>query len=275
MTLTAWIDILGSTMLGRSPTFANTYRNKHLSGSTSGLAELMGCHDGVMYLLSEVACLDSLKVEHKLDDVAICSHITSLAQQLDATEPQGEVLCQPYSKSGALRPKQLSRNITAIFRKAARVYLCSLVPNFNRFDPAICNLVAQMTELLQFVPDGPEGFDRSLVWAYLVCGANCTPTSSLRRVLASRIEELGSEADHGSFGRMVRLLHEVWRRNDEVAVSAGLCEATPVTAGSDGCEFGSVVQAVVSAGQQNKGYQCQNVHWRDVMQENGWDWLLI
>ena len=277
MTLTAWIDILGSTMLGRSPTFANTYRTKHISGSTSGLAELMGCHDGVMYLLSEVSCLDSLKQDRKLDDVAICSHITSLAQQLDHTETPDQVIKSPYSHTGALRPRQLSRNITAIFRKATRVYLCSLVPSFNRYEPAIVNLISQMADLLQYIPSGPAGFDRSLVWPYLICGANCTPTSPLRRILAERIELLGDEADHGAFGRMVRLLHEVWRRNDEIALSAGLCEATPVTAGSPN---GSVTTPIVGAGSQHttptkaQTGPC-NVHWRDVMRENCWDWLLI
>ena len=55
MTLTSWIDILGATMLGRAPQFANTYRDKHLSASTSGLCELMGCEDRMMYLISEIA----------------------------------------------------------------------------------------------------------------------------------------------------------------------------------------------------------------------------
>ena len=282
MTLAAWIDILGSTMQGKSPTFANTYRNKHLNGSTSGLAELMGCHDGVMYLLSEVACLDSLKVDHKLDDMSLCQHITSLAQQLDASEPQHENLHLPYSRSGALRPKQLSKNITAIFRKAARVYLCSMVPTFNRYDPAICNLIAQMAEMLQFIPSGPHGFDRSLVWPYLICGANCIPTSPLRRTLSERLELLGDEADHGSFGRMVRLLHEVWRQNDEIALSANVCEATPVTAGSPGGSVSTpIVQqigsAVATGSQQTSPVagKNRNVHWRDVMQQNGWDFLLI
>ncbi|RMZ89087.1 hypothetical protein DV736_g3684, partial [Chaetothyriales sp. CBS 134916] len=244
MTLTAWIDILGSTMLGRSPIFANTYRTKHIAGSTSGLAELMGCHDSVMYLLSEVSCLDSLKCDHKLDDVAICSHITSLAQQLDHTETPDQVVKSPYSSTGALRPKQLSRNITAIFRKATRVYLCSLVPTYSRYDSAVVNLISQMSDMLQYVPAGPAGFDRSLVWPYLICGANCTPTSPFRRVLAERIELLGDEADHGSFGRMVRLLHQVWQRNDEIALSAGICEPTPVTAVSPN---GSVTTPIVGA----------------------------
>ncbi len=282
MTLTAWIDILGSTMQGKSPSFANTYRNKHLNGSTSGLAELMGCHDGVMYLLSEVACLDSLKVDRKLDDVSICSHITSLAQQLDATDPPNEVLQSPYSRTGALRPKQLSKNITAIFRKAARVYLCSMVPNYNRYDPAICNLIAQMADILQYIPSGPKGFDRSLVWPFLICGANCIPTSPLRRVLAERLELLGEDADHGSFGRMVRLLHEVWRQNDEIAISANVCEATPVTAGSPGGSVSTPIVQQVGGPVAAAPHQTsptttknRNVHWRDVMQQYGWDFLLI
>jgi len=269
MTLTAWIDILGSTMLGKAPRFANTYRNKHLAGSTSGLAELMGCHDGVMYLLSEVACLDSLKLDGKLDDIGICSHITSLAQQLDATESQPDVLQSPYSKSGAIRPRQLSRNITAIFRKAARVYLCSLVPDYNRHSQATVNLIAQMADMLQYIPSGPGGFDRCLVWPMLICGAYSIPASPFRRVLAERVEALGDLSDHGSFGRMVKVLHEVWRRNDELALSAGVCEATPVTAGSP---TGSISTPIAPATSPPRN---QNVHWRDVMQQNGWEYLLI
>jgi C6 transcription factor Pro1 len=309
MTLTAWIDILGSTMLGRSPAFANTYRTKHLSGSTSGLAELMGCHDGVMYLLSEIACLDSLKRDGKLDDHAICSHVASLGEQLNATEnvPTGTLdpetglpetaplhVAAPYSeRSGALRPRQLSKNMTAIFQKAARVYLCSLVPHYHPSQPATCALIEQMTELLAFIPSGPGGFDKSLVWPYLICGANSMPSSSLRRALADRIELMGDEmAETGAFGRMIRLLGEVWRRNDPDLV--GGCEATPVTAGGASPTIAGGQQAShpggapgVVLGQQQQQQQVtptkarhgaavgQYVHWRDVMQMNGWDFLLI
>ncbi|ETN38433.1 uncharacterized protein HMPREF1541_06468 [Cyphellophora europaea CBS 101466] len=302
MTLTAWIDILGSTMLGRSPTFANTYRTKHLSGSTSGLAELMGCHDGVMYLLSEIACLDSLKRDGKLDDHAICSHVASLGEQLNATETvtsvdeSGNTVSlpihpqSPYSRSGALRPRQLSKNITAIFQKAARVYLCSLVPQYQRSQPAACALIEQMTEMLASVPSGPNGFDKCLVWPYLICGANSMPASPFRRALAERVELLGDEAETGSFGRMVRLLHEVWRRSD--AVEGGACEATPVTQSGGSPTTGGttpvvgagIVAAAVQAQQQQitptkqvggGNGSAQSVHWRDVMQMNGWDFLLI
>ncbi|KIX06992.1 uncharacterized protein Z518_04968 [Rhinocladiella mackenziei CBS 650.93] len=284
MTLTAWIDILGSTMLGKAPRFSNTYRNMFFTGATTGLEKLMGCNDFVMYLLSEVACLDSLKLEGKLDDIGMCSHITSLAQTLDQIEPT-EPLQTPYSKSGALRPKQLSKNITAFFRKAARVYLCSLVPEYNRHQTATVNLIAQAADLLQYVPAGPTGFDRCLVWPMLVCGANSIPASPFRRVLSERCDMLGDAADHGSFGRMVRLLHEVWRRNDDMVISAGVCEATPVTTGSPGDSISTPIASAsasttAAAGAGNSASSTtaprnQNVHWRDVMQQNGWDFLLI
>jgi hypothetical protein len=87
MTITAWIDILGSTMLGKAPRFSDTYRNMIFASQPSGLNNLMGCNDSIMYLLSEVACLESLKLEGKVDDIRICGHITSLAQILDSIAP--------------------------------------------------------------------------------------------------------------------------------------------------------------------------------------------
>lgn len=286
MTLTAWIDILGSTMLGKAPRFSNTYRNMFFANATAGLEKLMGCNDLVMYLLSEVACLDSLKVEGRLDDIGMCSHITSLAKTLDQIEPT-EPLQVPFSKTGTLRPKQLTKNITAVFRKAARVYLCSLVPEYNRYQPATVNLISQMADLHQYIPSGPNGFDRCLVWPMLICGVNSIPASPFRRMLSERCDMLGDAADHGSFGRMVRLLHEVWRRNDDMVISAGVCEATPVTAGSPGGSIstptGTAANAVIAtaAGAAANSTSSttvprnQNVHWRDVMQQNGWDFLLI
>jgi hypothetical protein len=263
MTLTSWIDILGSTMLGRVPAFAHTYRNKHLTESPSGLCELMGCEDKVMYLLSEIACLDALRQEMKVDDIACCTMITSLAQQLDQTETHHEALQIPYSNTGALRPKQLSRNITAVFRIAARVYLCTLVPDYNRYQQSIVNLVARLAETLHFIPSGPEGFDRSLVWPLLICGSFSTPASPFRRVFAERCERLGEQAEFGSFGRMVRLLHEVWRRADADITTTQQMTSNDVSTGAPGTPETPML------------IKNQNVHWRDVMQQNGWDFLLI
>ncbi|KAH0551400.1 hypothetical protein GP486_007385 [Trichoglossum hirsutum] len=235
MTLTAWIDILGSTMVGRAPQFADTYREKHLSSSSSGLCELMGCDDRVMYLISEIACLEALKLDG-MDDIQLCDHIHALAHQVGLTEPGPNAVASPFSSNGTIRPRQLAKNMTAAFRLAARIYLCSLVPGFDRSSPSIIDLVNKLAECLEFIPAGPEGFDRSLVWPLLIAGANSTPGSAFRHSFRNRIESLGEHAEFGSFGRMVRLLQEVWNQTEE---------------------------------------RGQNVHWRDVMQQKGWDFLLI
>ncbi|KAI9852161.1 MAG: hypothetical protein M1838_001624 [Thelocarpon superellum] len=235
MTLAAWIDILGATMLGRAPQFADTYREKHLSSSALGLCELMGCDDRVMYLISEIACLEALKMDG-MDDMQLCTHIHNLAEQIGLTEPGPNAILYPYSTTGAIRPRQLSENMTAVFRLAARIYLCSLVPGFDRHKDSIVALVSTLAESLEFVPAGPEGFDRSLVWPLLVGGSVATADSPFRRVLQDRIDRLGEQAEFGSFGRVVCLLQEVWRQADE---------------------------------------RGENVHWRDVMQQKGWHNLLI
>ena len=264
MTLTAWIDILGSTMLGRVPQFAHTYRTKHIAGSSSGLCELMGCEDRVMYLLSEIACLDALRVEGKVDDIAVCGHIAALARQIDATEETSPSLATPLSSTGAVRPRQLSKNMTAIYRLAARIYLCSLVPDFSRYNPAITSLIAQFAELMHYIPAGPDGFDRSLVWPLLICGSFSIPTSPFREIFTERCKSLGQHADFGSFGRMVRLVQEVWRRADDVQNTQAACEPTPISATGQ-ADFSIPIPEPKK----------QNVHWRDVMQQNGWDFLLI
>ncbi len=238
MALASWIDILGATMRGRSPAFAHTYREKHLSGTSSGLCELMGCDDRIMYLISEMACLEGLKSDG-MDDISLCEHVHSLGLSVGQTEPGPGAVEYPYSATGALRPRQLARNLTAIFRFAARIYLCSLIPGYHPTQANIVDLLTNLAETLEFIPGGPDGFDRCLVWPYLIAGSAAVAGSSFRRIFQTRLDRLADEQSmSGSFGRMVRLLKEVWHENDLVG------------------------------GQTH-------IHWRDVMQQRGWDDLLI
>ncbi|KAK5278006.1 DNA-binding transcriptional regulator ume6, partial [Cryomyces antarcticus] len=201
MTLTSWIDILGATMLGRTPAFADTYREKHLAGSVVGLVGLMGCEDRVMFLISEIACLEALKLDG-MDEVRLCSHISLLGEQISLTESGPDDIATAYPTTGAIRPKQLGKNMTNIFRLAARVYLCSLVPDFDRHQSSIIQLVASLTHAMGYIPAGTEGFDRSLAWPLLVAGSVSTKGSSFRTMFAERSTLLGTAAEFGSFGRV-------------------------------------------------------------------------
>ena len=240
MTLAAWIDILGATMVGRTPSFADTYREKLIASSPSGLAELMGCDDRIMYLISEIACLEALKLE-KMEEVKLCTHIKLLGDQISLSEPGPGAIANAYSSTGAIRPKQLSRNMTSVFRLAARIYLCSLVPDFDRQQSSITNLIKALTDAMEFIPAGPDGFDRSLVWPLLIAGSVSLPTSLFRTMFSERTARLGEASDFGSFGRIKELLKDTWRINDD-ALARG---------------------------------ERQSVHWRDVMRQRGWDFLLI
>ncbi|KAJ5676010.1 C6 finger domain transcription factor nosA [Penicillium macrosclerotiorum] len=277
MTLTSWIDILGSTMIGKTPQFAHTYRSKHLSGTPSGLRELMGCDDRIMYLISEISCLDSLKSEGRVDDLAVCSHVQALGSQLKYTEPADSTLENPFSSAtGSIRPEALTKTMSSIFRSAARIYLCSLVPGFDRNQASNENLISAVTNALQYVPAGPHGFDRSLVWPLLMTGVHSTPSSQFRAVLAERAAALGDHADLGSFGRMYRLLQEVWRLTDDdsanLEASSGdpYCTALP----SPVAKLEPIESQSPNSG-GGREIKRQQVQWRDVMRRNNWHYLLI
>jgi hypothetical protein len=240
MALTSWIDILGATMLGRAPTFADTYRDLNLSGRTAGLAELMGCDDRIMFLISEVACLDRQKNEG-LDEMLLCKYVEVLANEIGQLEDVQPGVATCFSPTGAIRPKQLATNITAVYRCAARIYLCALVPGYFSGQPSTCHLVSKFCELMNYIPAGPDGFDRSLAWPLLLAGANSVAATPFRSMFEERCQSLGDAADFGSFGRVRELLKDVWQMNDSLPAQ-----------GED-----------------------PGVHWRDVMRQKNWDFLLI
>jgi hypothetical protein len=238
MTLTAWIDIFGATMRGSAPQFADAYREKHLSNGYSGLRELMGCDDRVMYLISEIACLEALKNQGMLSDMDLCEHVKSLAHQIDMTEPSPDTIMPPIIQSGSVDPRALTQTMTTAFRYAARILLCSLVPGFDRNQIQVRQLLDKLRLCLLTIPSGPDGFDRSLVWVYLIGGSVASGDSAFRSFLAERCRLLGPDgtaSSCGSFGRMVRLLNEVWQVQD-------------------------------AGGEQ---------HWREVMKNREWEYLLV
>ncbi|KAJ6176578.1 Protein of unknown function DUF3468 [Penicillium canescens] len=272
MSLTSWIDILGATMLGKTPQFAHTYRSRHLSGTSSGLRELMGCDDRIMYLISEIACLDSLKSEGRIDEITVCHHVSALGAQLEHTKSAEDTLELPYTTVGTIQPEQLTKNMTSIFRLAARIYLCSLVPGFDRNQASIVNLVSAITHALQFIPAGPFGYDRSLVWPLLMAGAFSIPGSQFRLILDERAAALGEIGDFGSFGRMYRLVQEVWRLTD-TTYSVPTESSQPQAPGTSPKKDIPCSPEIGYSG--GRAIKRQSVHWRDIMQRNGWRYLLL
>jgi hypothetical protein len=202
-----------------------------------------------MYLISEIACLESLKNDG-MDDFTLCQHVSALGEQLTITEMNENSLKMPFNANESLSPKQLSKNMTSAFRLAARIYLCSLVPGFTHNQVSPVGLVEKLTHVLQHIPSGPSGFDRNLVWVYLIGGSVSLPGSSFRAFFEDRLAQLGDLANFGSIGRVANVLHEVWLQNDSLSGAS-----TPGSTASDSVQ--------------------PHIHWRDVMQMKGWDFLLL
>lgn len=244
MTMTSWIDILGATMIGRAPAFAHTYREKHLStgNSSLGLRSLMGCDDHVLYLISEIACLEALKI-NGMPHFQLCEHVRLLGDQITMTEIGDDIPTIPFDAHEVKNPQQLSCKITAVFRIAARIYLCSLVPGFKPSQDCCKGLITQLIQVLSYIPSGSMGIDRSLVWVYLMAGSVTTMDSLFRSIFTKRLEALGDLASFGSLGQVSCLLKEVWKQIDD-STNHETCEA----------EF---------------------VSWRDVMKAKSWNFLLI
>ncbi|KAF4971243.1 hypothetical protein FSARC_1865 [Fusarium sarcochroum] len=121
------IDILGATMKGRPPNLAHLYREKlHTHPDYSlGLHELMGCDDRVMYLISEIVCLESLKHDG-MADPEVRRFVSELDEQIVLTETGYGADSMHVDSVDA--GGQLSDSITNAFRIAARILLCSLSP---------------------------------------------------------------------------------------------------------------------------------------------------
>ncbi|KAE8373681.1 fungal-specific transcription factor domain-containing protein [Aspergillus bertholletiae] len=282
VSLIAWIDIIAATMEGATPLFSHTYRTKHLSGHTSGLQQLMGCDDRVMYLISEITCLESLRLEGLVDDMAILSHVTALTRQLDWTEPVDPRLEVPFTSGGAVVPERLTKIITALYRIAARLYLYSLLPSVDYNDLAITTWLDTMVEILKYIPAGSSGFDRCLVWPLFIAGALASPFSNFRRVLTERVVALGYLGKLGSFGKMYRVLKEVWRESGGLVPPTGdeddshdAAEDPDFPINTDGLIITWQLEDPPQEPERTEVPELRQVHWRDVMKRNKWNFLLL
>ncbi|KAF7625825.1 hypothetical protein AFLA_002672 [Aspergillus flavus NRRL3357] len=293
ISLITWIDILGATMQGTTPEFSHTHRTKHLSGTQSGLQQLMGCDDRVMYLISEIVCLEALKAETNMDELTIYSHVSAMTVQIDYTEPTDRTLEPPFDASGAVRQDMLTKIITTLYRIAARIYLFSLTPGFDFHEPSVVSQVARVAEILQYMPSGPRGFDRCLVWPLFIVGVHSVPSSVFRKTLAERVAALGYMSDFGSFGRMYRVLKEIWK--DSRPKSKGKANAKgkgkakskkrPVSDSddSDGSESDlesdeespAAAGSSRAAGKRPDKPREEKLHWREIMRRKKWNYLLL
>lgn len=237
MTIAAWIDILGATMRGCSPMLASVWRELNIGHRDIGLSTIMGCSDTVMFLISEIACLEEKKAEG-MEEVMLCGYIEALGNQFTKIEqslPDG-----PFDETSPFgASEQIVANITNVFRIAARIYLCSLVPGLTTESDVMIGLVTAFTKAVDLIPAGEFGLDRVLAWPLLMAGSQSTLVSPFREMLEDRFSLLNAGTCQGSLARVRDILYSLWAVNDFADDTT-----TPL-------------------------------HWRDIMAQKGMDPLLI
>ena len=238
MTLARWIDILGATMRGDKPFYADVYRQMNTTDNNGGLADLMGCEDKIMFIISEIASLEDAIHKNEVPDIPRCHYVTMLSEQVRQYFVTAMPLDNPFSQTGAIRPEQVKANITHIFALAARIYLQTLVPNWIPGQSGTVDSINELAAAMHYIP---QGYERALVWPLLIAGSASLAPSDFRTMFEARCELVGNQSQYGSFGRMAEVLNTVWNHNDEVFARGEL----------------------------------RGLHWREAMQQNGWDFLLI
>lgn len=114
MSSTAWVDILGVTMVAHFLVFAHVYREIRETEVALGLFQLMGCKDRIMCVISEIACLKRHKASGAINHIQLCSHIIALSAILNESKLTFESN-YPYSLDGAFVLTLLFENISIMF----------------------------------------------------------------------------------------------------------------------------------------------------------------
>jgi hypothetical protein len=199
----AWIDILGSTLIPRSPKLVDTYRKKYFASTTLGFLETMGCDDRVMFLISEIACLEA-KLHGQYDgrESQWWQDYQALSHHLNALE----------WKSTAQDVGQERRDfISELYRTSALIYLFGLLPGVDHNESTLVYVVESISSMLNSTTTLKD-FEYSMIWPMLIAGVHSAPSSSFRTLFHQFAGAM--EKDTGVLRRLDDLLNDLWRSQE-------------------------------------------------------------
>ncbi|CAE6409360.1 unnamed protein product [Rhizoctonia solani] len=254
---TMWMDIFSSISLCRSPRFLGLYRRLlqpntwYPTGQRSGLQleNVMGCADGIMLCLAEIADLAYWKSQQEANGCLSMPELVrrglviekdlrregySLFRQqqenamwgsvppratpsVNLDLPNGPRLGQSHSPpsspplpNAVLDGDELRRLVSDIFREAAILYLHTELSDLRPQVPEIKRAVKDTVEALKKLPCSE--YDRSLVFPLALVGC-ATDEPEMREYVRCRIKQLSSAV--GNCATAGELIEHVWSRRDE------------------------------------------------------------
>ncbi|KAH7341496.1 fungal-specific transcription factor domain-containing protein [Rhizoctonia solani] len=237
---TMWMDIFSSISLCKSPRFLTLYRrllqpNWYPTGQRSGLQleNIMGCADGIMLCLAEIADLACWKAQQQANG---CLSMPELVRRGLVIEKdlrrEGHSLYRQQQENGMwgsvpprasvpsvnldlpngprLDGNELRRLVSDIFREAAILFLHTELSDLRPQVAEIKRAVKDTVEALKKLPCSE--YDRSLVFPLALVGC-ATDEPDMREYVRCRIKQLSSAV--GNCATAGELIEHVWARRDK------------------------------------------------------------
>ncbi|KAG6851142.1 hypothetical protein H0H93_001022 [Arthromyces matolae] len=223
-----WFDVLASVTTQRRPHFYDAIKTmfdptlsriQELgSEDPSSMMSAMGCHNVVVWALSETSALFCWKQEQLAND---CLSVPTLVEKAAAIE---EHLQQSYPPTFINTDVEGCRLLAAeIFRAAARLYLRAVVSGDHPNVPDISSSVEETIACIDRLnhPHCAELVNgqtmsgsvmRNTVFGFFICGAFAQKQEH-RNVIRNLLDREGDGA--GNCGSIRKLLHQMWEQRDK------------------------------------------------------------
>ena len=194
----------------RSDQFLEPDPKRLLETGEINLADLTGCSNWTMVLISEISCLERWKKEEEMAHRLSLIELTKRGRQIEERLLNRLTSIEGHPSKGApakgyLRPNPIKTEITRIFALPAMAYLHVVISGPYPDIPDIEESVSKTMEAFQNLPD-PKLL-QYVVWPYCISG--CLASGGQQKVF----RELMSlpHITHGTCLVALNIMEECWR----------------------------------------------------------------
>lgn len=212
--MTYWFDILGATLKRRTPIYQNHYDANLNHRVPTGLSDLMGCDDVVMYTIASIAHLDADYSHKRISEDVFVARYKVLDHDLERLQSTYILSWHVQLPDGTVSIQNLQDNITKLFLISARVYLLGVMPDNPRYS-LYMEQVDKFVDVLSCLPRGTNGWDQCLAWPFLIVGAVAGTSPKFRKCFTTRYQALGALGELGSLRAVKDILDTVWTAVDD------------------------------------------------------------
>ncbi|KZO98765.1 hypothetical protein CALVIDRAFT_534840 [Calocera viscosa TUFC12733] len=218
---TLWMDIFGAISTQTVPRFLPWYRSlmkpkaAGVEADAIDMDKLMGCDNEVMLAFAEIAALDAWKLEQPTSwsNFLLVDMATRISKELlDSARP----LVPPRPVTGARDDLVTRKQMSAVFRASAKVYLHTVVSGYRPAVPEIQLAVSETIACLKAINSTEKKpYDRSLVLPLFIAGV-MTDDLAQRKFIEGRLSSI-KDLSVGNCAQVLALMRRVWQKRADAS----------------------------------------------------------